>query len=996
MTFLKVWLKYYEFLSVHYASYFKNVIYKVHSKSFVPMISSEMDNRDSFCNRKNSDRITSYPFLYLNARALFKKMDLLKNYVNELKPRVISITETWAKPEIPDGMYTLPGFNIFRTDRCNKKGGGVMIYIDERITSTQISLGNFPDFEVTCCKVVLSTNVFLGILCIYRPPNTTSPGDLQLIEVIDSFMALNFTYNVILGDFNMPDVKFKSHTAPNKFAPFVKCVEKYYLTQHIKEATRPNSGSILDLIFTTIGTNVVNVITEECLGSSDHSMINFLLEVPVCFDEASSPPKRNYYKADWISFSRILSDIDWNSVFSGNNIDKVWSNFKAQILTAVQATIPFKKRKPWSIKSNPKIRTALRYARRCHSVYRSTQTNEALLKYVQAKTKLQFLIRDQNTFYETQVVQTLREKPKHFWSFVKSKLKCKGNRIEMLTNGDEIIDEPAKMTELLADHFYKSFNHNVITYDFSSAAYNFNSSSASKILSHMSINISAVSKQIKYLPKSCSEDLNGLSYAIVKGGGDILALQICRLFNLSLSTESIPSDWKISVIHPIKKKSHPKSVNDYRPISITSCICRIFERLIRNRIKRFLEDNLSLNPSQHGFCEGRSTLTAHLIYSKDLVNALDQGLCIDCAYFDFSKAFDSVRHDYLIYKLSMIGISGAILRWIINYIKGRTQIVNVNGVLSRERHVSSGVIQGSVLGPLLFSIFVNDIDEYIDNCLLLKYADDIRMYRCFRPDMSSQLDNAKLFQNDMNALVAWSRKWDLKFNIDKCSILHFGRTNIQTTYYIADVSVVSRSQEKDLGVLFSNKFDFSEHIDSIVKKANQKLGIIARVFRNKNPANIIPLYVSFVRPYLEYNSIIWSPITKKHDHKIEKIQEKMLKLFPKMNAEKITYQQKLKQAMLLSLRARRIRQQLMIMFKMKKGLIGLQFEDFFQTNRYTRTRGNLFKVNIPKSRSKYQKNFFTNTCVKHWNKLKSSEINVQSSLSFKKSIKKYFDRENIW
>lgn len=252
------------------------------------------------------------------------------------------------------------------------------------------------------------------------------------------------------------------------------------------------------------------------------------------------------------------------------------------------------------------------------------------------------------------------------------------------------------------------------------------------------------------------------------------------------------------------------------------CICIILERIIRNAIQRFLDDNLCLNGSQHGFIKGRSTLATHLIYANDLSKALDSGLCVDCAYFDFSKAFDSVRHDHLVHKLSKIEISGSIFNWIINYLQNRSQIVNVSGVFSTSRQVSSGVIQGSVLGPVLFTLFINDIDEHIVNSVILKYADDIRIYRCFKSDSANQILNAALFQNDIYALTAWSKTWDLKFNVAKCCILHFGTTNFKTNFKIDDVPIVSRCQERDLGVLFSNMFKFNEHIDTITKKANQE------------------------------------------------------------------------------------------------------------------------------------------------------------------------------
>ena len=161
------------------------------------------------------------------------------------------------------------------------------------------------------------------------------------------------------------------------------------------------------------------------------------------------------------------------------------------------------------------------------------------------------------------------------------------------------------------------------------------------------------------------------------------------------------------------------------------------------------------------------------------------------------------------------------LNFIINYLQSRTQIVNINGVFSTERNVSSGVIQGSVLGPIFFSIFINDVDEHIVNSKILKYADDIRIYRIFESTTAAHMANAMLFQKDIDAMAEWSNKWDLKFNLSKCCVLHFGRSNPKTKYKLGDFQVDNRCQESDLGVLFSDKFNFNDHIDSIIKKANK-------------------------------------------------------------------------------------------------------------------------------------------------------------------------------
>lgn len=185
-------------------------------------------------------------------------------------------------------------------------------------------------------------------------------------------------------------------------------------------------------------------------------------------------------------------------------------------------------------------------------------------------------------------------------------------------------------------------------------------------------------------------------------------------------------------------------------------------------------------------------------------------------------------------------------KWITNYLSNRTQRVRVYEHLSSDRNVSSGVIQGSVLGPIFFAIFVNVVDEEIDNSTIIKYADDIRIYRCFKSDNESQVQNSEMLQRDIDAITKWSLRWGMSFNSSKCCVLHFGRSNIKFRYKLADCELQKKSYERDLGVLFSVNLKFDQYIDEIVAKANRQLGIIVKVFKVKNPKNIVPLYKTFV------------------------------------------------------------------------------------------------------------------------------------------------------
>jgi hypothetical protein len=916
---------------------------------------------------ENNCKIYNLPSLsctFFNARSLTNKTTLLSEYARSYKPTIIAITETWANPDIPDGIYSIQNYNLFRADRVDKRGGGVMIYILNSIPSSEISLVHSHEFEYICIRVSLTQDNCLGFLCVYRPPSTTCAGDMVLIDLIESFINLRNKSNIILGDFNMPHINWNTLSGPTKNEPFLNCLSRNFLKQNVRESTRPNSDSLLDLIFTTIGTNIHELCVDECFGTSDHSMISFKLPLHVHLTSTNPGSlKRNYNKANWDLLRKLLQDVDWDLIFCNNELNVVWQNFKTVLNNCIKASIPYKKRYPWQVKSSSKIRSALRYTRRCNSNYKTSQSTETLLKLVQAKLYLQELIDEQIDSYENCIIRSLRDNPKVYWSYVNSKLKRKQNSLESIKVGDRTIDDPIAIAETLNEYFYQSFSS--VTSDLSTLRPNTESQPAPTI-KNVDINLDVVNSVIRYLPNKRSEDHDGFSYNVIKEGGDILAFQLTRLFRLSFEYGRLPQDWKKSIIFPIKKRATSNTPDSFRPINVTSCFCRVLERILRNSLSKFLIKNRLINKSQHGFLYSRSTTTALLSYSNDLTYALDKGRCIDSAYFDFSKAFDSVRHDYLIKKLITVGISGNLIKWIIDYLTNRTQVVKIKNTMSSEKQVTS-----------------DDVDENIKNSTVIKYADDIRLYRSFNSDSKSQLEHNDLFQNDINALTSWSSIWALKFS----------RSNMNGKYKIDDSVLISKSKEKDLGILFSNKLTFDDHIDSIVKKANRQLGIITKIFKSRRASIIIPLYKTFVRPHLEYNSIIWSPHTKKNDKKIEKIQKRMLKL---VNGSKsMTYVQKLKKHSLLSLQARRIKEQMTTVYKIKNNLMDLNFDDFFHMNKYTKTRGNVFKLLIPKSKTRKRHCFFSCSVIKHWNNLKSNEINVRTLNSFKNNVLRYLRREKI-
>ena len=295
----------------------------------------------------------------------------------------------------------------------------------------------------------------------------------------------------------------------------------------------------------------------------------------------------------------------------------------------------------------------------------------------------------------------------------------------------------------------------------------------------LTVTTEAFKKCLSTTKKNGAPGTDNVNQKVLSEIDDIVSIPICIIFNKSLHSGEVPTDWKLANVTPVLKKGSRLLVENYRPISLTSIICKILERLICNVIVAHLTEHNILNSSQHGFVPHRSCLTNLLEYLETVTALLDEGHSVDVFYLDFSKAFDRVPHQRLLAKLKAHGISGQLFDWIQSWLTDRKQRVVLNGAQSDWASVHSGVPQGSVLGPLLFIIYINDIDNAVDVCLLVKFADDTKGVQTVNNDF----DRTKL-QRALDNLFKWSSDWQMLFNFDKCHVLHFGIKNVHNDYFL--------------------------------------------------------------------------------------------------------------------------------------------------------------------------------------------------------------------
>lgn len=468
--------------------------------------------------------------------------------------------------------------------------------------------------------------------------------------------------------------------------------------------------------------------------------------------------------------------------------------------------------------------------------------------------------------YLIKIKNNFKNDPKSFYKFVNSKRRATDFPSVMKYEDLESSDDKA-ISNMFADFFASTYslaafnNNNLYPYTISE----------STIINITSINHQTVFNYLENLKSSYAAGPDGVPSCILKQCSHLLYIPLTYIFNKSLKLGYFPAIWKKSFIIPLFKSGSKANVLNYRGIAQISAIPKLFEKIMYDMMSHHVSSILS--PTQHGFRKSCSTITNLL----ELTTYINEGFInkhqTDVIYNDFSKAFDKVNHDLLLFKLDRMGFGTSLLKWIGSYLKNRIQSVKFRGSYSNNIQVKSGVPQGSHLGPLLFTLFINDLPSVIKNSKTLMYADDVKLFISY-----NDVDQQRLLQMDINHLTTWCNINLMHLNVKKCKYMIFTRLSPINGRYIMNNAVLDLVDSfNDLGVLLDRKLDFKSHITLTVNKANGVLGFIKRWAKEfSDPYTTKQLFTTLVRPILEYGSVVWDPQYHVHSNKIESVQIQFL------------------------------------------------------------------------------------------------------------------------
>ncbi|PJE78013.1 hypothetical protein CI610_03058 [invertebrate metagenome] len=813
------------------------------------------------------NKINDISVFHLNIRSLKNKISFLENVASDYD--VVCVTETHLDTSTVDADILLSGYDLYRKDR-ETPGGGVAVYTSSLLcTRRRVDL-EFQEGELIWTELQFPEQKYL--LCtVYRPPQCALTFWNYFRHSIET--ALNETSRVVIvGDINVDLLTVSRNHA------IVDILDSFHLSNIIDRPTRVGrtSSTLLDpiILSDTCNFTYADIIDVES-DISDHKATTAELTVRTNFRRTFDREIRCYNNANYDLFNSILDETDWVDFFANaNSPDDMCNLFTTRYLDIARECIPTR---TVTIRSNDKpwfdstLRKEIRKRNRLLKLYKSDRSDRNLSNFRKQRNHVNNLKKRTKELFYVDINGILdrysSSNPRNFWKIIRKLIKTPHDSniippIRDIHGNIEMSDD--NKANILNDYFVSISTIDDNNFDVPTVELRTDST-----ISDIQFETSDITDILKSLNINKAVGNDTISHNMLKNTANSVALQLSIIFRASLETGVFPKLWKHALVTPLFKSGDKHIFSNYRPISLLSTVGKVFERLIVKYLNNYLLDNSLIYKFQSGFQPGHSTVHQLIEIYHTLCENLEKRHPTCLVFCDISKAFDRVWHKGLEVKLANYGISGKLLNWLLNYISERKQQVCVGDSKSLVKTTNAGVPQGSVLGPLLFILYINDISDNLQSLSKLFADDTSLLYSNPSPQNVESVIN-----NDLEHIQNWANKWLVKFNPSKTEalLIHNSELDYVIDIKFDNVSVNFVENHRHLGVILDGNCKWTSHIDGICKKVSKQISVLRKLKYILNRHTLYRIYTSYIIPLLEYCCEVWDGCSLGDSDKLEKLQ----------------------------------------------------------------------------------------------------------------------------
>ena len=614
------------------------------------------------------------------------------------------------------------------------------------------------------------------------------------------------------------------------------------------------------------------------------------------------------------------------------------------------------------------------------------RTDQAWQNFACANSAIKNFALNSQIQYEREISQQLAVTPKLFHSYVRHKRVSRPSIGPLRLSDGTLTDDPLAMANTFAYSFASVFDASVPSVQHPHHV-------SSSTIPRLEITQEMIVTTIQSIDRSSSPGSDNVHPRLLKELLNDIAEPLQIIFDNSLCTGLLPRLWTDSTIVPIFKKSSRFDPLNYRPVALTSVVCKVMERVLASALWDYIEENNLISEEQFGFRAEHSTVDQLLLTYEEVTKLYDAGSIIDLIFFDYSKAFDRVSHPIILAKLQCLGITGDMLNWIRSFLC-RSMKVRVAGQHSRPTSVESGVPQGSVLGPVLFLLYINHVVSEL-SCSCKIFADDIKIYLGF--PVSDEAVASNLLQRNVDMLVMTSASWNLSINSSKCAVVRFSHRNCslpfsgESPYNVNGSPIIFSEIHADLGIRIERSLKFHHHIRSRVNVAGALTTNLLSSTKCRDQDFILNIYISHIRPQLEYGSPLWNMGYVGDLKLVERIQRRWTRAITSI--EHLSYGERLRQLDLYSMYGRLLRADLILTWKIFNNKCAIKPADLFKPSLSQITRGHSKKIQVERFRLDIRKRFFSVRVVPVWNSLSNDAVTAKTIQSFKALLHRELSEE---